>query len=156
MSSSSRFTRMATTIVQGLVALLLVAALVIPEALSFAQADRSHRFENVSGTSAAFRMKGAVKGLFPGKRKVMKVKLRNPNRFAIVVKELRIRVRPSTDPGCGSRWLSVRQRLRVSVVVPARGRAKKGVPVRLKPTAPTSCQGARWPLKFRGGAVRKR
>ena len=144
------------TIVQGLVALLLVAALVIPEALSFAQADRSHRFDNLSGTSAAFRLKGKVTGLFPGKRKIMKIKLRNPNRFAIVVKELRIRVRPSTNPGCASKWLSVRKRLKVSVRVPARGRAKKSVPVRLKPTAPTSCNGARWPLKFRGGAVRKR
>ena len=156
MSSSSRFTRIATTILQGLVALLLVAALVIPEALSFAQADRSHRFENVSGSSAAFRIKGAVKGLFPGKRKIMKVKLRNPNRFAIVVKELRIRARPSNMPGCGSKWLSVRKRMRVSVLVPARGRATRSVRVRLKPKAPTSCSGARWPLKFRGGAVRKR
>lgn len=68
---------MATTIAQGLVALLLVAALVIPEALSFAQADRSHRLENLSGrvgsSGAAFRIGGKVKGLFPGKKKIMKV-----------------------------------------------------------------------------------
>ncbi len=151
---------MATTIVQGLVALLLVAALVIPEALSFAQADRSHRFENLSGSvgssGAAFRIAGTLKGLYPGKRKIMKVKLRNPNRFPIVVKELKIAVRPSNKLGCASKWIAVRKLLRVSVRVAARGRAKKSVPVRLKPTAPTSCQGARWPLKFRGGAVRKR
>ena len=160
MSSSSRFTRTATTITQGLVALLLVAALVIPEALSFAQADRSHRFENLSGrvdsSGAAFRIKGTVKDLFPGKRKTMKVKLRNQNRFPIVVKELKVRVRPSSKLGCAAKWIKVRKRLRISVRVPARGRVKRSVPVKLKRTAPASCEGARWPLKFRGGAVPKR
>ena len=159
-SSSSRFTRMATTITQGLVALLLVAALVVPEALSFAQTESEHQLQNLSGrvgsSGAAFRIKGVVKGLFPGKRKIMKVKLRNPNRFPIVVKELKIRVRPSNKLGCASKWIKVRKRLRVSVRVPARGRAKRSVPVKLKPRAPRSCQGARWRLKFRGGAVRKR
>lgn|GEM_PF-2213421 len=135
-------------------------SLILRIGLSFAQADRSHRFENLSGrvgsSGAAFRIGGAVKGLFPGKKKIMTVKLRNPNRFPIVVKELKIRVRPSNKLGCPATSISVRKRLRVSVVVPARGRAKKSVPVKLKPTAPSSCQGARWPLKFRGGAVRKR
>ena len=55
---SSQFTRTATKTLQGLVALLLIAALASPEAFSFSQAHRD-RLENLSGTvgsSAAFRI----------------------------------------------------------------------------------------------------
>ena len=160
MSSSSRFTRTARALLQGLVALLLVVALASLEAFSFEQAGRAYQLENLSGkvgsSGAGFRIKGKVKGLYPGKRKIMKVKLRNPNRFPIVVKEIKIKVKPSNKPGCKAKWIKVRKRTRLKKLVRARARAKASVPFKLKPKAPEACRGASWRLKFRGGAVRKR
>lgn len=158
MNPSSRFARMATKFLQGLGALLLVAVLASPEAHRFAQAERD-RLENLSGrvgSSASFRIAGKLKGLYPGKRKIMTIKVKNPNRFPIVVKEMRVVVKRSNKPGCGPKWLKARKRFRISLLVPARARAFASLPVKMKRTAPGACQGARWRLRFRGGAVRKR
>jgi hypothetical protein len=155
---SSRFARKATKFLQGLGALLLVAVLASPEALTFAQAERD-RLENLSGrvgSSGYFRLSGRLRGLYPGKQKIMTIKVTNPNRFPIVVKEMRVGVKRSSKPGCGPEWIKAHDRFRISLLVPARARAFASLPVTLKRTAPDACKGARWQLKFRGGAVRKR
>ena len=155
---SSQFTRTATKTLQGLVALLLIAALASPEAFSFAQAHRD-RLANLSGTvgsSAAFRITGKLRDLYPGKRKIMTIKVNNPNRFPIVVKEMRVVVKRSNKPGCGPKWIKARNRFRISLLVPARARAFASLPVMMRLAAPEACKGARWRLRFRGGAVRKR
>jgi hypothetical protein len=155
---SSQFTRTATKTLQGLVALLLIAALASPEAFSFSQAHRD-RLENLSGTvgsSAAFQITGKLRGLYPGKRKIMTIKIKNPNNFPIVVKEMRVEVKRSNKPGCGPKWIKARKRFLISLLVPARARAFASLPVTMKRTAPDACKGARWRLRFRGGAVRKR
>lgn len=156
---SSQFARAATKMLQGLVALLLVAALASPEAFSFAGSERDSRLENLSGrvgSSASFRISGRLRGLYPGKRKIMTIKVKNPNRFPIVVKEMRVAVKRSTKPGCGPEWIKARKRFLISLLVPARARAFASLPVKLRAKAPGACKGARWRLRFRGGAVRKR
>ena len=150
---------MATKFLQGLGALLLVAVLASPEAFTFTQAERD-RLENLTGrvgsSRASFRIAGKVKGLYPGKKKVLPIKVRNPNRFPIVVKQIRVSIKRSDKAGCTSRWIKGRKTLRLSLRVPARRRAKTTTTLKLKRAAPAACRGARWRLTFRGGAVRKR
>ena len=86
----------------------------------------------------------------------MTIKITNPNNFPIVVKEMRVAVKRSNKPGCGPEWIKARKRFLISLLVPARARAFASLPVTMKRTAPDACKGARWRLRFRGGAVRKR
>jgi len=101
---------------------------------------------------AVFTVKGHSKGFYPGRKRPMRVTVRNPNPFPIVVTRVTASVKSVTS-GCpiGSvkvkRW---RGRARVS----ARGHRRVKLVVRMLPRTPDACQGARFRLRFGGTAVR--
>ncbi|MDQ4094713.1 MAG: hypothetical protein M3174_00685 [Actinomycetota bacterium] len=92
----------------------------------------------------------------PGAAGALRLRLTNPHPYTIKVTSLSVRASTSSKPGCVANVLEVARKKKVSVRVPARGRATTLYPIRLKPTAPSACQSARWPLKFQGEARKAR
>lgn len=137
----------------------IVGALTAPQASTFlARRDAQRSGGSVTGgitLETSFGVTGRVRKLYPGARKTMTVRVRNPHGYAIVVRELGVRVRKSDHAGCGRRWVRPKRVVRLSLLVPARSRARASLPVRMRPAAPDACQGARWRLRFRGTAVRR-
>jgi len=95
-----------------------------------------------------FGIKGRVRGLHPGARKPLTVRLRNPHRFPIEVRSLRVKVRRSDHAGCGRRWVRPKRAASVSVLVPPKSKAFVSYPVRMREAAPEACCGATWRLRF--------
>lgn len=107
-----------------------------------------HR-EEAGGTAAVpyrLALSGRVRGLFPGALKRMRVIVRNPTRARIVL--MRVRARALDVPGCSGSYVRIRP-FRGERPVPSRGRVVIRMRVRLSPTAPDACQGARLPVRFR-------
>jgi hypothetical protein len=107
-----------------------------------------HRDE-AAGTAMVrhrMRLSGRVQGLFPGASKRMRVIVRNPTRVRIVL--MRVRARAQDVVGCPGSHVRIRP-FRGKRPVPPRGRIVIRMRVRLSPTAPDACQGARWPVRFR-------
>ncbi|MGH7315796.1 MAG: hypothetical protein ACREJS_05995 [Candidatus Rokuibacteriota bacterium] len=102
-----------------------------------------------------FSVRGKVGGLYPGARKNMKIRIANPNPYPLRLRWLRVRVRNSNVRGCARRWVRPRRELKLSFFVPPRSRARASLPVTLSRRAPSICQGATWPLRFRAEGVRR-
>ncbi len=106
----------------------------------------------VRAASPTFHIRGSVRGLYPGRVKKMRVRIRNPFGFPIKVREIRPRVqRPYR--GCPPKAIRVRV-WHGNVRVVAHTGKVVGVRIRMKLSAPNACQGARFPVRFRGTAVR--
>jgi hypothetical protein len=103
------------------------------------------------GSELRFRVTGSVSGLYPGARRSMRVKIRNPFRGAIVVRSVTAQVRRARRACSGSN-VEVRP-FRGRVRVPARGARVVGLLVRMPATAADECRGARFPLVFRARAA---
>jgi hypothetical protein len=136
----------------GIRALVVSSILVLGAAAAAAELARAPAQEPASASSAVFRVSGRVVGLYPGRAKTMKVRIRNPHPFAIRIKKLRIRVSEG-GPGCRAGTIRI-GKARVTRPVPARRRLRVRVPVKMRPAAPDACMGARYPLRFAGTAVR--
>jgi hypothetical protein len=100
-----------------------------------------------------FNISGHVTALYPGVRKQLVLRVRNPNRFTIKVISVRVSVR-SAVRGCSSRNLVV-GRFRGSRKVARRRAAKVRVPITMVSRAAPACQGARFRLRFSGKAVKR-
>ena len=103
-------------------------------------------------SSKAFRISGHVRGLYPGRRVRMRVRVRNLTRSPILVTRVGARVR-SVPHRCSRRNLVIRVyrgRLRVRPLAHRFVRLR----VRMRMAAPNGCQGVRLPLRFWGRAVR--
>lgn len=136
--------------------------LVLVALASLAQAAESVRPHPRVGTdpgssaivtrSAVFRVKGSVKGLYPGAARKMRVTVTNPNAFSIVVTNVGTATR-SPGSGCAARSVKIkpwRGRARVG----AHGHRRMKLVVRMLPRTPDTCQGKRFPIRFVGAAVR--
>jgi hypothetical protein len=99
-----------------------------------------------------FSVSGRVTGLYPGRTRAVSLRVANRHRVAILVTSLTARVRDGRA-GCPARSLLVVP-FRGAVRVAPRRRARIGVLVRMRRSAPDACQGASFPLRFRGRAVR--
>jgi hypothetical protein len=151
--------RIATAITRWVIAVVLLALLLSPAAMQMMttrdMALRGAR-KPAASAKAKFTVRGRVKGLYPGARKPLTLKIKNPQRYPLKVKELKVKVRKSNKRGCKRNWLKPRRKVRVSLLVPARAKARVSYPVKMKKRAPNACQGVRWKLKFTGKAVRAR
>ena len=98
-----------------------------------------------------FRIHGRVSGLVPGVRTTMNVRIRNPLPSAIEVSRIRARAGTATQ-GCLGRNVAIRG-FRGTRRVPAGGRIRIPIRIRLRRTAPDACQAARFPVVFTGEAV---
>ncbi|MGH2786323.1 MAG: hypothetical protein ACRDJV_00250 [Actinomycetota bacterium] len=151
--------RLRAGITRWLIAVVLLALLLVPAAMQM-NATRDNAlhggFRTTASAKPRFAVRGSVKGLYPGKRKPMKLKIKNLQRYPIKVKNLKVKVGRSTKRGCSKRWIRPKRQMRISLKVPARARAFVSYPVRMPKKAPNACQGARWKLKYKGKAVRAR
>jgi hypothetical protein len=127
------------------------AAVAAATALGGAAAEGSHGSHRGRG-AATFSLRGHVGGLFPGAEKRLVIAVHNRSRRSLRVRSITTRVRDGKR-GCSAGNLRVsafRGRLRVGA-----GRSRRvAVRVRMLPTAPAACQGAVFPLAFRGRATR--
>jgi hypothetical protein len=98
-----------------------------------------------------FRVSGSVQGLFPGARRFMSVKIRNPYGRPMRLVSLSADVRRARRLCTGSN-VDVRPfRGRLSIS-PRRTRVVRLL-VHMQPTVAEECKGARFPLRFRAKAV---
>ena len=103
------------------------------------------------GSELRFQVSGSVTGLYPGARRSMRVKIRNPFKRAIVVRSDTAQVRRARR-GCSGSNVEVRP-FRGRVRVPAQGARVVRLLVRMPVTAADECRGARFPLVFRARAA---
>jgi hypothetical protein len=100
----------------------------------------------------AFTLTGSVGGLYPGASRRLVIVVRNRDRTSLRVRSITTRVRDA-KPGCRAGNLRVsafRGRLRVGA-----GRSRRvAVRARMPSDSPSACQGAVFPLVFRGRATR--
>ena len=128
---------------------LLAGALVAVIAFAaYSQADGSVL---TSSRSGSFSIKGHVAGLYPGRTARLALTITNKNGFAIRVRSVRVKV--GNAPGCPRSNLVVK-RFRGYLWVSARGKRRLQLRVRMRLTAPDACMGARFPLRYRGKAVK--
>jgi hypothetical protein len=162
MASNSKLARTTATGGRYLAALLTISALLASQVAAHQAAQRNSSpassFNSLAGTrrTPRFYVSGKVGRLYPGARKSMKIAIKNPNRYAIKLSWLSIRVLSSDTDECSSRWIGPKKRITARFLVPARARVFATLPVRLSRKAPDACKGARWPMRFRGEAIRKR
>ena len=102
-----------------------------------------------------FHMRARAGGLFPGATRPLRVRIRNPYRFAIKVNSIRVRIK--RDPGrprCYPRRHLRATRLRVPLRLGAKAVRRTRLKVKMKVRAPDACQRAVFPLRLKGRAVR--
>ncbi len=98
-----------------------------------------------------FRVSGSVSGLFPGARRLMNVKVRNPYRRPLLVLSLSAQVRRARRLCTGSN-VDVRPFRGRVPIRPRRTRVIR-LRVEMQPTVAEECKGARFPLRFRARGV---
>jgi hypothetical protein len=110
---------------------------------------------SAAGGTRAFSLRAVARRLFPGGRRPLRVKITNHSRFPIKVTRIRIRVRRDpTHASCPPRTYVRKTRLRRPVRV-ARGRSRRvRLAIKLLYKAPDACQGAVFPLRLSGTAVK--
>ena len=98
-----------------------------------------------------FRVSGSISGLFPGARRFMNVKIRNPYRRAMRVVSVSADVRRARRL-CTRSNVDVRP-FRGRLSIPPRRTRVVRLLVEMQPTVAEECKGARFPLRFRARAV---
>lgn len=102
---------------------------------------------------------GSLHGLYPGRHLQLPVTYQNRHSFAIRVISARVAASlVSSSPGvpmCSSSQLAFSPwSSRAGIAVPEHGSAHSALPLRLKPSAPDACKGARWRVTVTAQAVR--
>jgi len=95
------------------------------------------------------KARGDVVGLYPGADRRMRVSVRNRDSRPARLRRFRTRV-GNANPVCTDGYLRVRQLKRPQRRIGPHRSILIRVRVRVRPSAPDACQGARWPLRFRG------
>jgi hypothetical protein len=113
------------------------------------------RFAASAGGRRAFSLRAIARRLFPGGRRPLRVKISNHSRFPIKVTRIRVRVRRDpTHASCPPRTYVRKTRLRRPVRVARRRSRRVRLALKLLYKAPDACQGAVFPLRLRGTAVK--
>jgi hypothetical protein len=154
-----RSPRIATAVTRWLIAVVMLALMLTPAAMQM-MATRGNVLRGDMKAAASskpkLKIRGSVRGLYPGARKSLILKVKNRQRYPLRVKSLKVKVGRSNKRGCARRWIRPKRRVRVSLLVPARTRAFVSYPIKMRRRAPNACQGARWKLRFKGKGVRGR
>ncbi len=133
----------------GIVALALAFAAAYG-ALASAGDDRrgaQQKHHGPGSTASALRASGHVRGLYPGARKGLHVKLRNRSSRWVIVRAIRADVKNGA-PGCSRDNLSTQPKELAYPLVPPRKTRRIGLRIRMWPGAPDACQGVKFPLRF--------
>lgn len=119
-----------------------------------AYAEISARSGPVVHHSNQLKIRGHVNGLYPGKRKPLRVRVHNGTDKTVVMRSLHIKV-SAAGHGCAKSNLKASTLKRPRMVPPSRTR-KIGIPVTMPASAPDACQGAQFPLRYHGRFTRAR
>jgi hypothetical protein len=95
---------------------------------------------------------GRVRGLVPGVPRTLRLVIRNPYGFPIVMRSIAVIVGDASRR-CSRRDV-VSPGLTEPLRVPASSRIAVRVPIKLRRATVDACQGVSYPLTFRGRAVR--
>jgi hypothetical protein len=129
---------------------LFVAGIVVVLVLALA-ATGSARMSGESGRrvapARALKITGGVRGLYPGARVRLPLKVRNLRGYPIRVVALNVKV-GNASKGCRRRQLRI-SRLRRRPVVPAHRRRRIVLQATMLRSAPDACKGAVFPLRFK-------
>ena len=109
----------------------------------------------VTKIAHTFSLRATARGLFPGAKRPLRLRISNPNRFAIKVTRVGVRVR--RDPShmsCPPRDYVRKTRLTKSIRVRPRSSRRVRLAIKLLYSAPEACQGAAFPLGLRATAVK--
>jgi hypothetical protein len=98
-----------------------------------------------------FALTGHVSGLYPGVRRQLVIVVHNRGRRPLRIRSVTTRVR-NASAECRGRNLRV-SRFRGRLRLKARASRRIAVSVRMLPESPPACQGAVFPLVFRGRAT---
>jgi hypothetical protein len=137
--------------------LLLVAVVARPGTRMLSPEPTATGGRATPASTGGFYMRASARGLFPGARRPLRLRIRNPNRFAIKVTKVRVRIRRDPRrPRCHPRRYLRATRLREPVRVPAKSirRTRTLLKIKMRARAPDACQRAVFPLRLRGKAVR--
>jgi hypothetical protein len=99
---------------------------------------------------ATFTISGSVRGLYPGRTVSLVLTVRNPLKSAITVREITTTVH-NASTRCASANLQVKK-FSGALVVKAGKTRKATIHATMAKSAPNSCQGARFPLRYTGSA----
>lgn len=99
-----------------------------------------------------FTLRGHVGGLYPGAHRRLVVVVRNRGRRPLRIRSIVTRVRAARR-GCSAKNLRVSRYRGLLLVRPGRSR-RVALTIRMSRTSPTACQGAVFPLLFRGRGTR--
>jgi hypothetical protein len=156
MRASSRITR---TILGLLIAVPLSAAIGQAEELarplaigSLTSGDPATGGIEVLHRRPIFKVRGHRQGLYPGRRATVRIRVKNPNAFPILLKKVKAKVH-SPQPGCSSRRVRTKP-WKGSRRISPHGRIYLHLRVRMVRGAPDACQGVRFQLRYGGRAVR--
>lgn len=133
---------------------LTVAALLVSAAAALGQLDLARQEPGPGGARKhkPLRISGHAENLYPGASGQLRLRLKNPHPFKIVVRKIKVRVGDGA-PGCAAAYLTV-PRYKGRIRIRAKRRKRFALRATMSPAAPHSCQNARFPLTFRGRAVR--
>jgi hypothetical protein len=130
----------------------IIAATIALSSMAVAGVGLSNEPPSSRTSNPTFRIRGAVKGMYPGRVRKLRLRIRNPLDRAIRVRSIRARVR-RPHRGCPAKAITIRRWRGHLRIRPHRGRTVR-VKVKMKRRAPNACQGARFPIRYRGTAVR--
>lgn len=135
--------------------LVLVGSLIAPQAASFLATRATDPMTSPAGSRAVFKVKGTVKGLYPGLKKRLPLKLKNRAKYAIKVQTLTIKRKKTGVMKCPKRLLRVKKFVRPNMKVrPGRtGKAKAWVKLAAK--APNACKNVTFPVAYQAEAVKR-
>jgi hypothetical protein len=102
--------------------------------------------------TARFKIRGHVKQLYPGKEGKLRLRVTNPNGFPIVVRTIKVKVRPA-GRWCSAKALKIR-RFHGTRRIRAHRTVKMKLRIRMRKKVARACMGARFPLKYSGRATR--
>ena len=135
--------------------IVLVVLASLAQAVEYVEPRRDSQVPDpytAANRNPMFRITGHVIGLFPGRQRMMRTVVANPNRVPIVVTRVRATV-SSEDPGCAAKNVKVTP-WRGSARIAAHAHRRFKLVVRMMRRTPDACQGERFWLRFGGAAVR--
>jgi hypothetical protein len=135
--------------VAAAVAVVVTAATLVTAA---ALTQPSPAPEPLGSKIPTFQVRGHVNNMYPGRLATLRVRIDNPYGFPIVVRLVRAKVLNASTT-CVARNLRIRP-WRGRLTVPPHRHRKALLKGRMPATAPTACQGVRFPIVFAGRAVR--
>jgi hypothetical protein len=143
--------------VAKLTAVSVVLATTLGQAAEFARHPETGRggpeTSTVARSSAArFKIRGHIAHLYPGKKTEMRLGVTNPNGFPIVVRSIKVKVRPA-GRWCTAKALKV-SRFHGARRIRAHHTVKMKLRIRMRRKVSRACMGARFPLRFVGKATR--